>query len=90
MGTVNYMAPEQRQDAGRVDQRADVFSYGVLLYEMFTGELPIGRFQDPSKKNKQLDRRVDPVLMKALEPDARRRYPRVRELLSVLELVAKG
>src|SRR5687768_4097175 len=87
MGTVNYMAPEQRQDAGRVDQRADVYSYGVLLYEMFTGELPIGRYQDPSKRNKQLDRRVDPVVMKALEPDARRRYPRVRELLSVLEQV---
>jgi len=90
MGTVNYMAPEQRQDAGRVDQRADVYSYGVLLYEMFTGELPIGRYQDPSKRNKQLDRRVDPVIMKALEPDARRRYPRVRELLSVLEQVVKS
>jgi eukaryotic-like serine/threonine-protein kinase len=90
MGTVNYMAPEQRQDAGRVDQRADVYSYGVLLYEMFTGELPIGRYQDPSKRNKQLDKRVDPVVMKALEPDARRRYPRVRELLSVLEQVVRA
>lgn len=90
MGTVNYMAPEQRQDAGRVDQRADVYSFGVLLYEMFTGELPIGRYADPSKRNKQLDRRVDPVIMRALEPDARRRYPRVRELLSVLESVARA
>jgi eukaryotic-like serine/threonine-protein kinase len=90
MGTVNYMAPEQRQDAGRVDQRADVYSYGVLLYEMFTGELPIGRYQDPSKRNKQLDKRVDPVIMKALEPDARRRYPRIRELLSVLEQVVRA
>jgi serine/threonine protein kinase/DNA-directed RNA polymerase subunit RPC12/RpoP len=89
MGTVNYMAPEQRQDAGRVDQRADVYSYGVLLYEMFTGELPLGRFAEPSKKNKALDRRVDPVLMRALEPDARRRYPRVREIVDVLEAVKR-
>ena len=89
MGTVNYMAPEQRQDAGRVDQRADVFSYGVILYEMFTGELPLGRYQDPSKRNKNLDRRLDPVIMRALEPDARRRYPRVRELVEVIEQVRR-
>lgn len=90
MGTVNYMAPEQRQDAGRVDQRADVYSFGVLLYEMFTGELPIGRVGDPSTRNKQLDRRLDTVIMRALEPDARRRYPRVREVLTVLEQVTRA
>lgn len=89
MGTVNYMAPEQRQDAGRVDQRADVFSYGVLLYEMFTGELPLGRYADPSKRNKSLDRRLDTVIMRALEPDARRRYPRVREIVEVLETIRR-
>jgi serine/threonine protein kinase len=89
MGTVNYMAPEQRQDAGRVDARADVFSYGVVLYEMLTGELPLGRYLEPSKKNRSLDRRLDPVIMRALEPDARRRYPRVRELVEVLETVRK-
>ncbi len=89
MGTVNYMAPEQRQDAGRVDQRADVFSYGVMLYEMFTGELPLGRYPDPSKRNKGLDRRLDAVIMRALEPDARRRYPRVREIVEILETVRR-
>lgn len=90
MGTVNYMAPEQRQDAGRVDARADVYSYGVVLYEMFTGELPLGRFLEPSKKNRSLDRRLDTVIMRALEPDARRRYPRVREIVEVLEQVKKS
>jgi serine/threonine-protein kinase len=90
MGTVNYMAPEQRQDAGRVDARADVFSYGVCLYEMLTGELPLGRYLEPSKKNRSLDRRLDAVIARALEPDARRRYPRVRELVEVLETVRKA
>ena len=89
MGTVNYMAPEQRQDAGRVDQRADVFSYGVLLYEMLTGELPLGRYPEPSKRNRSLDRRVDPVVMRALELDARRRFPRVREVVNVLDQVRR-
>lgn len=90
MGTVNYMAPEQRQDAGRVDQRADVYSYGVLLYEMFTNELPLGRFELPSKRNRALDRRIDDLVMRALELDARRRYPRVREMVEILDAVRRG
>lgn len=90
MGTVNYMAPEQRQDAGRVDQRADVFSYGVVLYELFTGELPVGRFPQPSERNKALDRRLDPIIMKALEPDARRRPPNVNEIVDRIDSVRRA
>jgi serine/threonine-protein kinase len=90
MGTVNYMAPEQRQDAGRVDQRADVFSYGVLVYELLTGELPVGRFLPPSERNTKLDRRIDPVIMRALDQDARRRYPFVREMVDRIESISKG
>lgn len=90
MGTVNYMAPEQRQDAGRVDQRADVYSFGVLLYEMFTGQLPLGRFERPSAKNPHLDLRLDAAILRALEPDARRRSPRVRDLVEAIESVRRG
>ncbi len=89
MGTVNYMAPEQRQDAGRVDQRADVYSFGVLLYEMFTGELPIGRFDPPTAKNPHVDPRLEAVIMRALEQDARRRFPRVREMVETLAAVIR-
>lgn len=87
MGTVNYMAPEQRRDAGRVDQRADVFSYGVLLYEMLTGQLPVGRYPEPSQRNRGLDPRLDPVILGALEGDPRRRFTRVNKILEVLEAV---
>ncbi|MEL6183662.1 MAG: protein kinase [Myxococcota bacterium] len=89
MGTVNYMAPEQRQDAGRVDQRADVFSFGVLLYEMFTGELPLGSFAKPTQKNPHLDARLDDVILRALEPEPRRRFPRVREMVEGIEAVLR-
>jgi len=42
MGTVDYMAPEQHTDAGKVDERADVYGLGMTLYEMLAGRLPWG------------------------------------------------
>jgi len=85
MGTVNYMAPEQRQDAGRVDQRADIFSYGVMVYEMLTGSLPLGRFPLASKKNPGVHPNIDGPLMRSLEPNAKTRLGAVRELVEALE-----
>ncbi|MFY0577371.1 serine/threonine-protein kinase [Cystobacter fuscus] len=77
MGTLNYMAPEQRRDAKNVDGRADLFSLGVMLYEMLTGEVPVGRFRLPSERVPGLDKRVDAVVERLLEtePEARPRGP---------------
>lgn len=85
MGTVNYMAPEQRRDAKNVDHRADLYSLGVILYEMLTGELPIGRFKSPSQKAPGVDPALDEVVGQLLETEPESRPPRALETAIALD-----
>jgi serine/threonine protein kinase/DUF4097 and DUF4098 domain-containing protein YvlB len=75
LGTLDYMAPEQRTNPKGVDHRADIYSMGVVIYEMLTGDLPIGRFAAPSKKV-TIDVRLDEVVLKTLETEPSQRYQR--------------
>jgi predicted Ser/Thr protein kinase len=84
MGTPQYMAPEQIEKPSEVDQRADLYSVGVILYEMLTGELPLGKFPLPSEKART-DARLDQVVMRALEKEPARRYQRASEILTQVE-----
>src|SRR5262245_16683306 len=79
MGTPHYMAPEQVENLKGVDHRADIYAIGVVFYEMLTGELPIGRFELPSKKV-QIDVRLDDVVLKALEKSPERRYQNASDI----------
>jgi serine/threonine protein kinase len=73
MGTVNYMAPEQRKDAKHVDHRADIYSLGVMLYEFLTGELPLGRFEDPSRRRAGVPPELDRLVARMLEFEPEKR-----------------
>jgi serine/threonine protein kinase len=90
MGTLNYMAPEQRRDAKNVDGRADLFSLGVMMYEALTGELPVGRFKLPSQRVRGLDPRLDPVVERLLETDREARYATATEVCEALEALVSS
>ncbi|RJS25215.1 serine/threonine protein kinase [Corallococcus sp. H22C18031201] len=90
MGTLNYMAPEQRRDAKNVDGRADLFSLGVMLYEALTGELPLGRFKLPSARVPGLDPRVDAVVERLLETEPAARYANAGEVCAALEVMVSS
>jgi serine/threonine protein kinase len=86
MGTPHYMAPEQIEHPGQVDHRADIYSLGVVFYEMLTGELPIGRFAPPSKKV-HVDVRLDNVVLRTLEKEPERRYQHASEVKTDVETI---
>ncbi|MCG8649158.1 MAG: serine/threonine protein kinase, partial [Pirellulales bacterium] len=87
MGTPRYMAPEQLEGARSVDHRADIYSLGVVFYEMLTGELPIGRFAVPSQKVK-IDVRLDEVVLRTLEKEPQRRYQHASQIKSDVQTIA--
>ena len=66
MGSADYMAPEQRENAATVDHRADIYALGVILYQILTGHLPVGTFTPASKLNPSVPSAVDRVIRKAL------------------------
>ncbi|MGE0192497.1 MAG: serine/threonine-protein kinase [Planctomycetota bacterium] len=90
MGTYEYMAPEQRRGDGDVGPQADVFALGVILYEMLTGSLPLGRFQLPSELSVDVSRRLDTIVTRALAPDPRRRHASAEALREDLEDALRG
>jgi serine/threonine-protein kinase len=89
MGTPFYMAPEQCEGTAEVDERADVYALGVLLFELLTGKVPFGgnRYADVLMKHMtmrppsvrslvpEVPPEVDAIVQRALSKDPAQRYP---------------
>lgn len=87
MGTLNYMAPEQWENPKAVDYRADVYSMGILLYELLTGRVPRGTFP-PASSIVNVPVSVDAAINKALQIDAADRHQSVLEFCQAITGVA--
>ncbi len=81
-GTLAYMAPEQME--GAEDARSDVYSVGVLLYELLVGERPVGVFDPPAAENPAVSPEVNDAILRALQRRPDRRYQSAIEMAEAL------
>jgi serine/threonine-protein kinase len=98
LGSPSYMSPEQMRSARTVDARTDIWSLGVILYRMITGQLPFrgenmtelvasvlsSKVVLPSRVVEGLPKGLDEVVLRCLERDLDKRYANVGELSSAL------
>jgi serine/threonine protein kinase len=103
IGTPEYMAPEQAESS-EIDKRADIYSLGIIIYEMVTGKVPFEgktpltiivkhkseQAHDPRELNPHLSKEMTQLIFKCLEKDREKRYQSAEDLLKDLALVEQG
>jgi tRNA A-37 threonylcarbamoyl transferase component Bud32 len=82
MGTIAYLAPEQRFNSKSVDKRADVYALGTILYEMIMGFPPLGKFPWPSEIQKDFPELLQAILERCLAFEPKDRYLHAGFLMS--------
>lgn len=90
MGTPYYMSPEQLRDSHDVDQRADVFSTGVVLYELLTGYRPTGIPKPASEMARDVPPLMDTIISHCVEPDRDRRFQNATEVRTAIHPVLQA
>src|SRR5204862_5773737 len=99
LGTPHYMSPEQIREPKDAGARADVYSAGVVLYEMLTGQLPFnsrslpklidaiyrGEKPTPSSVRPEVNAELEAILLKAMAPRMDQRYETARDFYEALE-----
>jgi len=104
MGTPYYMSPEQIRGSSEVDQRTDVYAFGVILYEALTGQVPFdadaysalileiatGTPKRPRELRKELPAALEDVVLRAMAREPQQRYQTVEQLARALERFAEG
>ncbi len=90
VGTPYYMAPEQMCNLPDIDSRADIYSIGVVMYELLTGSVPGNIPQPISQLNDETPLELDAVVMKCLAPERDKRYNNASELREALRPIIEG
>jgi hypothetical protein len=80
-----YQAPEQRENAGAADPRTDLYAVGAILYQMLSGEVPMGDALPPSRVHSEVPKALDRVVMRALAENPEERFQSAAEMKEALE-----
>ena len=90
MGTYNYMSPEQRESSENVTAKSDLYSVGVLMYEMFTGKIPNGVFPEPFRLNNKIEPALNKLILDCLNQNPELRPESAEQLKNDLLAFSQG